>query len=146
MYSTLSLKLSIIFRFRDMLPEILSFDVTIMLSNDYKIGIGLIFSLKTLNDTSAYLLVCSILKPSPNLTISNIYCSTSFMVSWIRFRAVSTSVTFTLTCWCSLTTSLGLEMYLFASCEIWTSPSCLTPTSTKAPKFVIFVPNPGYGD
>ncbi len=64
-----------------MLPEILSFDVTIMLSNDYKIGIGLIFSLKTLNDTSAYLLVCSILKPSPNLTISNIYCSTSFMVS-----------------------------------------------------------------
>lgn len=67
----------------------------------------------------------------------------AFMESAILFLSRSISVTVTWTFWPTLTTSAGSWMKWSASCEMWTSPSWWTPTSTKAPKLVTLVTMPG---
>ena len=59
------------------------------------------------------------------------------IVSDIRLRWTSISMTFTLTMSPALTTSRGSLTNFSAKAEMWTRPSWWTPMSTNAPKFVI---------
>ena len=64
------------------------------------------------------------------------------MVSAMRFLALSTSSTFTVTMSPGFTTSRGSFTKVFDRAEMCTRPSWCTPTSTKAPKAATLVTTP----
>lgn len=70
------------------------------------------------------------------------YWATPFMVSAMRPRDVSTSITLTRTFCPMLTTSAGDEMNLSLSWEMWMRPFSFIPRSTKTPKAVMLLTLP----
>ena len=102
------------------------------------------FELAEKSHMSKYTIMSLFVRPLDRLEVTTLVEKFYFSnFNCIRFREISTSSTFTITCCCKLTCALTSLTYPSARFEMCIRPLSLIPISTKAPKAVTLFTMPG---